>query len=108
MTTQAPAAHAPPPAGRGHHGPTKPLSYWWARAAWATPAGVVFGFVLVVILRAAFGFEPLWEPEVYATSVGIFSVLFFLGGIGCFDYWWQWARGKRVDPEDHSLHGAYS
>src|SRR5262249_47593638 len=72
-----------------------------------TVGGTLFGFVLVVVLRAAFGNTPLWQPQVYVTAVSIFSVLFFLAGIGCFDYWWAWIRGRRVG-EDHSMHGAYS
>jgi cytochrome c oxidase subunit 1 len=106
MATHAPAAHAPLDPGHGGHHEPKPLSHWWKRAAWWTPGGVLFAFVLVVFLRAVFGMTPLWEPEVYATTASIFSVLFFLIGIGCFDYWWQWIRGRRVDPEDHSMHGA--
>jgi cytochrome c oxidase subunit 1 len=106
MTTHAPAPpHAPVPGGHEHHAPAKPLSYWWRRAAWATVAGVAFGLALVVVLRAVFGNTPLWEPQVYVTSASIWSVLFFLAGIGCFDYWWAWIRGRPVG-EDHSMHGA--
>ena len=34
--------------------------------------------------------------------------LFFLVGLGAFDYWFYWAAGKPTRPEDHSGHGAYS
>jgi len=42
-------------------------------------------------------------------SVSLLAVpLFFLVGIGGFDYWFYWASGKKTRPEDHSGHGAYS
>ena len=34
--------------------------------------------------------------------------MFFLVGLGCFDYWFYWASGRPTRPEDHSGHGAYS
>ena len=34
--------------------------------------------------------------------------LFFLVGLGAFDYWFYWAAGKPTRPEDHSGHGAHS
>ena len=32
----------------------------------------------------------------------------FLIGIGCFDWWWGWMLGRKVDYHDHSMHGATS
>src|SRR5262249_9323221 len=106
--------HAPGPVayaaghGNGHHHPAHPVSYWWKRAAWWTVGGVVFGLVLVVFLRAVFGLDPLWEEQVYVTSTAIFGVLGFLVGIGVFDWWGRWMIGRKVDYEDHSMHGAAS
>src|SRR5207248_8784458 len=34
--------------------------------------------------------------------------LFFMVGLGAFDYWFYWAAGRPTRPEDHSSHGAYS
>src|SRR5207237_9985434 len=34
--------------------------------------------------------------------------LFFLVGLGAFDYWFYWAAGKPTRAEDHSPHGATS
>src|ERR687895_445074 len=34
--------------------------------------------------------------------------LFFLVGIGAFDYWFYYMAGRPTRPEDHSGHGAYS
>jgi cytochrome c oxidase subunit 1 len=107
MATHAPVEPHAAPGGHDHHAPPKPLSYWWKRAAWWTAGSLAFSFVFVVFLRAIFDFSPLWDPQVYATVASIFSVLGFLIGIGNFDYWWQWARGKPVG-EDHSMHGARS
>ena len=36
----------------------------------------------------------------------IAAPLFFLVGLGAFDYWFYWAAGKPTRPEDHSSHGA--
>ena len=107
------ATHAPhAPAGHGHgnahaHGPTKPLSYWWKRATVSTVGGIGLGFAVTWVLRSLFGFDA-WEQGVYITLVATFGTFFFLGGIGCFDYWFRWIAGQRVDDEDHSMHGAYS
>jgi cytochrome c oxidase subunit I len=38
----------------------------------------------------------------------LLTPLFFLVGIGCFDYWFYWAAGRPTRPEDHSGHGARS
>jgi cytochrome c oxidase subunit 1 len=41
--------------------------------------------------------------------VGLLTVpMFFLVGLGCFDYWFYWAAGRPTRPEDHSKHSAYS
>src|ERR671931_215810 len=34
--------------------------------------------------------------------------MFFLVGLGAFDYWFYYYSGKPTRPEDHSGHGAYS
>src|SRR3954470_3016394 len=38
----------------------------------------------------------------------LIAPLFFLVGLGAFDYWFYWASGKPTRPEDHSGHGARS
>ena len=38
----------------------------------------------------------------------IAAPLFFLVGLGAFDYWFYWAAGRPTRPEDHSSHGAHS
>src|SRR5262245_56296719 len=77
--------------------------------------GVLFAAVLVTIARLAYGFSnPLdgsWNTQ-YQNAVLTVSLigapLFFLVGLGAFDYWFYWAAGKPTRPEDHSSHGAHS
>jgi cytochrome c oxidase subunit 1 len=106
MATYSPARHHDH--GHGHHGPGRKLSYWWKRGfAWAF-GGVLFGYLLVVTIRAIAGMEPLYNEQVSVTAATIFGVMGFLIGMGCFDYWWTWIRGRRLPEEDHSMHGARS
>ncbi len=105
------ATHAPTHShqhGHEHHMDPRPLSYWWKRAALWTVGGFAFGLAVVFLGRWLFGFEPLWQPQVYWTFASSLSAIGFTVGIGCWDYWWRWMTGRQVDPEDHSLHGAQS
>jgi cytochrome c oxidase subunit I len=105
------ATHAPTHShhhGHDHHLDPRPLSYWWKRAALWSVAGFAFGMAVVFLARAVFGMDPLWQPQVYWTFAAALSSLGFTIGIGCWDYWWRWMTGRRIDPEDHSLHGAES
>ena len=80
---------------------------WW-RALEFIVLGVAFSYVLTIGLRALFDYQPL----VYGNGVVAVALLavpiFFLVGLGCFDYWFYWASGRPTRPEDHSGHGAYS
>jgi cytochrome c oxidase subunit I len=105
MATHAPApAHAPGGSHEIHQDP-RPVSYWWIRAAYGTVAGILFSFLLVFLLRAIFGFEPLWDGAVYGGVAGLIGGIGFLWGIGCFDFWLHWAKGGDISHEDHSFHG---
>ena len=104
------ATHAPThsdPSGHAHHVDPRPLSYWWKRAVLWSAGSFLFAFGLIWLMRTIFGMEPLWEPQVYVTAATALTTIGFLIGIGCFDYWWLWMTGRRVDPEDHSMHGAH-
>jgi cytochrome c oxidase subunit I len=80
---------------------------WW-RALEYTVLGVAFSYGLTIGLRALFGYDPLLDGEA-VLRVGLLAVpMFFLVGLGCFDYWFYWAAGRPTRPEDHSGHGAYS
>jgi len=104
------ATHAPThsgPSGHAHHVDPRPISYWWKRAVLWSVGSFLFAFGLVWLMRTIFGNEPIWEPQVYVTAAAGLTTIGFLIGIGCFDYWWRWMTGRRVDPEDHSMHGAH-
>src|SRR5918999_2607100 len=76
--------------------------------------GVLFSAGLVLLVRAAYGF-PSFEGGLTGkaqNAILLVSLLaapmFFLVGLGAFDYWFYWAAGRPTRPEDHSGHGAYS
>jgi len=92
--------------GHAHHSDERSLHHWWTRAWWWTIGGTAFGMAIVFVLRLLFGMDPLWEPQVYVTIMGLTGGLGFLAGIGCFDWWFHWLTGRAVDYDDHALHGA--
>src|SRR5919107_3000951 len=89
----------------------------WYRAGAFLVGGVLFAAVLVTLVRLAYGFSnPLdgadgwdakWQDAVLIVSM-VGAPLFFLVGLGAFDYWFYWASGRPTRPEDHSGHGAHS
>jgi cytochrome c oxidase subunit 1 len=81
------------------------------RGAFAFAIGIVFAFGLTCLIRAAYGsgtYDNVIDGNAITIVSMIASPLFFLVGIGGFDYWFYWAAGKPTRPEDHSGHGAYS
>ena len=48
-----------------------------------------------------------WQDAILIVSL-LAAPLFFLVGLGAFDYWFYWASGRPTRPEDHSSHGAHS
>ncbi len=80
---------------------------WW-RALTFLVLGVAFSYGLTIGLRALFGYEPLLDGSAVAVVALLAAPMFFLVGLGCFDYWFYWAAGRPTRPEDHSGHGAYS
>ncbi len=107
MATHAPT-HSAPSHGHHHHGDPRPLSYWWKRAVLWSVGGFAASFLIVYLARLVFGMEPYWNPQVYYTVAASLTSICFLIGIGCFDYWWGYIKGKPLDPDDHSMHGASS
>ncbi len=104
----ATTAHTPSPPGHGgghtHHEDPRSVSYWWRRAFVGAISGVAFSFLLVFLIRALFGMDPLWDGGVMGSVAGLIGPIGFLWGIGCFDTWLSWARGNPT-VEDHSFHG---
>src|ERR671930_278195 len=78
----------------------------WYRAFACLVLGVAFAYGLTIGLRALFGFEPLVDSDAVLRVSLLAAPMFFLVGLGCFDYWFYWAAGRPTRPEDHSGHGA--
>jgi cytochrome c oxidase subunit I len=82
-----------------------------ARAFLFLLIGIAFSFVLSWLIRMIYGHDN-YAHFIDSNSVLLISMiaapLFFLVGLGAFDYWFYWASGKPTRPEDHSLHGAHS
>src|ERR687893_265035 len=89
----------------------------WYRAGAYLVGGVLFAAALVTLIRLAYGlstpfdgsdgWDANWQDAVLIVSL-IGAPLFFLVGLGAFDYWFYWAAGRPTRPEDHSSHGAHS
>jgi cytochrome c oxidase subunit 1 len=76
--------------------------------------GVLFSAALVLLIRALYGF-PSFDGGLTVNAQNAILIvsllaapLFFLVGIGAFDYWFYYMSGRPTRPEDHSSHGAYS
>jgi cytochrome c oxidase subunit 1 len=80
----------------------------WYRAIAYLILGVAFSYALTIGLRALFGYDPLLDGTAVLTVALLAAPMFFLVGLGCFDYWFYWAAGRPTRAEDHSGHGAYS
>ncbi len=78
------------------------------RAGLFTLYGVAFSYAVILIFRAWYGLDPLLKGEAVLELSLLLAPLFFLVGLGAFDYWFYWATGKATRPEDHSNHGARS
>ena len=78
----------------------------WYRAVAFIVIGFAFCFALSVGIRKAYGYTPTvdWDAILQISMIGV--PLFFLVGLGAFDYWFYWAAGRPTRPEDHSTHGA--
>src|SRR5918994_677831 len=89
----------------------------WYRAGAYIVLGVLFSAAVVTAVRAAYGlstpfdgsagWDTAWQNAVLIVSM-LAVPLFFLVGLGAFDYWFYWAAGRPTRTEDHSGHGATS
>lgn len=80
----------------------------WYRAALWTAIGWAFAFVLVVGIRWLANFDEVIQWTSVTTIALVTMPVFFLYGIGCFDYWFYWISGRPTKPDDHADHGAHS
>ena len=78
------------------------------RGGWAFVVGIVFCFGFTTLIRALYGFQPVVDPSAVTVVSLIGAPLFFLVGLGAFDYWFYWASGRPTRAEDHSGHGGRS
>jgi len=86
----------------------------FTRAGAFVVLGVLFSAALVLVIRELYGFDSFdgglttkAQNAILLVSM-IAAPLFFLVGLGAFDYWFYWASGRPTRPEDHSGHGAHS
>ena len=79
----------------------------WYRALAFSILGVLVCLGLSTGLRAAFAVDPVYDGTAVLQISLLMVPIFFLGGIGCFDYWLRWASGRKV-VDDHADHGAKS
>src|SRR3954466_6389768 len=76
--------------------------------------GTLLCAAIIIGVRAAYGYPTFGGGLTVKAQNGILLLslliapLFFLVGLGAFDYWFRWAAGKPTIPEDHSGHGARS
>jgi cytochrome c oxidase subunit 1 len=116
MTAVSEREHAPhgahaPQSGRG----SRLRSPGFTRAFAFLVLGVLFSAALVCAARAAYGWPLIEDGKVTTKTQNailivslIAAPLFWLVGLGAFDYWFRWAAGRPTIPEDHSGHGAHS
>src|SRR5947209_17136751 len=107
MTVPAPTGHPV------HHAPVDPRPIWrrpnHLRALIFLAVGFAFSYLLVAGIRNAMHQAHPWRNwDAVVTVFLIAGPLFWLVGLGAFDYWFRWAAGKPTIPEDHSGHGAYT
>ena len=77
--------------------------------------GVLFCAAIVIGLREAYSFPVFADGTIVTKAQNgilflslLIAPLWFLIGLGAFDYWFYWAAGRKTRPEDHSGHGARS
>ena len=81
------------------------------RAGLGALLGVGFAALVTWLIRASSGHRAYLHyisGDAILTISLITAPIFFLVGLGAFDYWIYWAAGRPTRPEDHSGHGAYS
>ncbi|MEA2301720.1 MAG: cytochrome c oxidase subunit, partial [Solirubrobacteraceae bacterium] len=78
------------------------------RGGWMFLIGVAFAYGLTSLIRYVSHYHPFVKGDSVLQVAMIAGPLFFLVGLGAFDYWFYWAAGKPTRPEDHSSHGARS
>ncbi|MFL5838194.1 MAG: DUF4389 domain-containing protein, partial [Solirubrobacteraceae bacterium] len=78
------------------------------RGAWGLVLGILFSAAIDIPIRALQHYHPVVDSQAILLIALIAAPLFFLVGLGGFDYWFYWTSGRPTRPEDHSGHGARS
>jgi cytochrome c oxidase subunit 1 len=81
------------------------------RALLGAAIGAAFATFVTWIVRMSTGhttFHHYLDFEAILTVALIACPIFFVIGLGAFDYWFYWAAGKPTKAEDHSTHGAHT
>ncbi len=81
------------------------------RAFLAAALAVVVSAALTWVVRTATGhatYTHYLSPDAILTVSLIACPLFFLVGLGAFDYWFYWLSGRPTRAESHANHGAYT
>src|SRR6478609_11104744 len=75
--------------------------------------GTLFCAAIIIVVRELYGFPTFADGGITTKAQDailllslLIAPLWFLVGLGAFDYWFYWAAGKKTRPEDHSSHGA--
>jgi len=76
------------------------------RGAWGLVLGILFSAAIDIPIRALQHYDPVVDSQAILLVALIAAPLFFLVGLGGFDYWFYWTSGRPTRPEDHSGHGA--
>ncbi len=81
------------------------------RAFLGAALAVAFATALTWVIRTSTGhatYTHYLSPDAILTVSLIACPLFFLVGLGAFDYWFYWVSGRPTRAESHANHGAYS
>src|SRR4051794_37419066 len=77
--------------------------------------GTLFCAAIIIVVRELYGFPVFTDGGIDTKAQNgilllsmLIAPLWFLVGLGAFDYWFYWAAGKPTRAEDHSGHGATS
>ncbi|HEU4989133.1 MAG TPA: hypothetical protein VFT41_05080, partial [Gemmatimonadaceae bacterium] len=72
----------------------------WYRALSFVAMGIGFSYALSICARLLFGYHPILDGNSVLIIALIATPLFFLVGLGAFDYWFYWAAGRPTRAED--------
>src|SRR4051794_21383100 len=86
-----------------------------SRAFFFLVLGTLFCAALILVIRWAYDYPSFVDGGMTTAAQDailllalLVAPLWFLVGLGAFDYWFYWAAGRPTRPEDHSGHGATS